>query len=266
MQTVTNKFSWGRFWEYSRAVVLSERRSVLLKAFGFLGFCVIIYLIFNIGTIFGGKHYIANETRYVMPRMFVIVAGSFLVFFNISSSFKRFFSRGKASAAFMLPVSRTEKFMHAFLGNVILVPLFLTLGVLLNDALWSGLIGIKPMWSELDWFISEIGRNMKEDHGWFVASLMIGQFSSLLFYFLGSVFFRRHQFIFTVIANIIISIPFILLMNIMIVRQLANRVDPFMMNQWMLDWSIPSFIFSVVFSVVLFYLAWRRFATLQITK
>lgn len=266
MQTVTNKFSWGRFWEYSRAVVLSERRSVLLKAFGFLGFCVIIYLVFNIGTIFGGKDYLSNEIRYVMPRMFVIIAGSFLIFFNVSSSFKRFFSRGKASAAFMLPASRTEKFMHAFLGNVILVPLFLMLGILLNDALWSALIGIKPMWGELDVILGEISKDLKEDHAWFLASMILGQFSSLLFYFLGAAFFRRHQFIFTVIANIIIAIPSILFFNIMMMREITQQGNPYFIEEWLSDWSIPSFIFSVVLSVVLFYLAWRRFATLQITK
>lgn len=249
----------GRF---AAAELKSERRILGLKLGGFFAFCAIMYLLWNLNLLSGAPAGDLEEMRYVGPRIIVGIALFFLLYFNQSGSFKRYFSRGKASAALMLPVSKAEKFTYAALLNLLVIPAVLIVFALANDAIWSGMLGVDSVCA---WFGPILRRTIQEQpvSQWFGIGYGLSFFSGLVSFFLGGIFFRRHQFLLTWVAQFVLSIPMFMILNVINMQNIRSFSDSWMLDDelgvWMLVW-------SVVWIVGLMWWAWRRFANLQITK
>lgn len=265
---MNDNFSWKRFGLLVRSEMAGERRGLLLKLGGFVVFCVIMYMLWNIKVIFGSSVVDHNNgLGYVIPRLFVAMGMGFIVYFNLSGSFKRFFSRGKASAALMLPAAQSEKFLYAVLLNLIVVPVVLIVIAVLNDMLWAHLLGFRNICQAISMYSEHVyspEQAVLFSSGFNVANV-ISTFSGMAFFFLGAVVFRRNQFLLTLLVNFVLTIPYLIYMQVAGFNNPQSMVDLF---HWM---GTDSGIWAIVgmgtlFTLIWMYIAWRRFSTLQITK
>lgn len=265
---MNDKFSWKRFGWLVQSEMAGERRGLLLKLGGFVVFCVVMYMLWNIKVIFGGGTIGHNGgLGYVAPRFFVAIGMGFIVYFNLSGSFKRFFSRGNASAAFMLPAAKSEKFLYASLLNLVVVPVVLIVIAVLNDMLWAHLLGFRNICQAISMYSEQIyspEQAVLFSSG-FNAANIISTFSGMAFFLLGAVVFRRHQFLLTLLVNFVLTIPYLIYMQVAGFNNPQSMVDLF---RWMGTdsgiWTIAGM--GVLFALLWLYIAWRRFSTLQITK
>lgn len=265
---MNDNFSWKRFGLLVRSEMAGERRGLLLKLGGFVVFCVVMYMLWNIKVIFGGGVIEYNGgLGYVAPRFFVIVGMGFIVYFNLSGSFKRFFSRGKAPAAFMLPAAKSEKFLYASLLNLIVVPVILIAIALLNDMLWAYLLGFDNICQAIAIFGEKIyspEQAVLFSTGFNFANI-ISTLSGMAFFLLGAVVFRRHQFLLTLLVNFVLTIPYLIYMQVKVMNNPQSMTDLFL---WMGTdsgiWTIAAM--GALFTLLWIFVAWRRFSTLQITK
>lgn len=260
-------FSWKRFGLFARAELAGERRSLLLKLGGFVVFCLVIYMLWNIKVIFaGGTVDAGGGVGYVLPRLFVAMAMGFIVYFNLSGSFKRYFSKGRGSSAFMLPAAGSEKFLYASLLNLIAVPVVLIVIALLNDALWAKLLGFDNICSVIgEWWSRSIVLVTDPMTGLFLTANIVSTFSGMAFFLAGAVVFRRHQFLLTLLANFVLSIPVFVYMQVSVTTDPESAIE---LLSWISSdtgsWVILGA--GVLFTLLWMYIAWRRFSTLQITR
>lgn len=265
---MSDKFSWKRFGLFVRAELAGERRNLLLKLGGFVVFCMVIYMLWNIRVIFGSGHVDYNGgVGYMAPRFFVAMAMGFIVYFNLSGSFKRYFSKGRASAGFMLPAAKSEKFLYASLLNLIGIPVILIGLALLNDMMWAGLLGFDNICQAMSSFCEKVYTPEQEiltSRGFILANI-ISTFSGMAFFLAGAVVFRRNQFLLTLLVNFVLSIPYFIYMQVIAMRNPDSVRDLFL---WMgSDAGIGTIAgLGLFFTLLWMYIAWRRFSTLQITR
>lgn len=265
---MNDNFSWKRFGLLVRSEMAGERRGLLLKLGGFVVFCVVMYMLWNIKVIFGGGTVEYNGgLGYVAPRLFIAIGMGFIVYFNLSGSFKRFFSRGKASAALMLPAAGSEKFLYASLLNLIVVPVVLIAIAVLNDMLWAHLLGFKNICQAISMYSEQISSPEQAvlfSSGFNFANV-ISTFSGMAFFFLGAVVFRRHQFLLTLLVNFVLTIPYLIYLQIVVLNDPQSMTERFLwMNTDTGIWTIAGS--GALFTLLWIFVAWRRFSTLQITK
>ena len=265
---MNDKFSWKRFGLFVRAELSGECRSLLLKLGGFVVFCIVMYMLWNVKVIFGGGQVGYNGgLSYVTSRFFVLVGMGFIVYFNLSGSFKRYFSKGRASAALMLPAARSEKFLYALLLNLVAIPLVLIALALLNDVMWAGLLGFDNICRALSSFFARVHTPAEEMliSAWSVTANLVSTFSGMAFFFLGAVVFRRYHFLLTVLASFILSIPSFVYV------QYTAMTDPVIMRDFILWLGSDAGVGTIMacggfFTFLWIFVAWRRFSTLQITR
>lgn len=264
---MSDKFSWKRFGLFVRAELAGERRNLLLKLGGFVVFCMVMYMLWNVRVIFGSGHADYNGgVGYVAARFLVAMAMGFIVYFNLSGSFKRYFSKGRASAGFMLPAAKSEKFLYVSLLNLIVVPVILIGLALLNDMMWAGLLGFENICSMFGrWWDERIIFVTDRITGLFLVSNIVSTFSGMAFFLAGAVVFRRNQFLLTLLANFVLSIPYFIYMQIVAMNNLESVRELFL---WLgSDTGIGTIAgLGVLFTLLWLYVAWRRFSTLQITR
>lgn len=262
-----DNFSCKRFGLLAQAELSGERRSLLLRLGGFLVFCCVMYMLWNIKVIFGGASVEDVEgVGYVAPRFFVFIGLLFVIYFNLSGSFKHFFSRGNAPASFMLPASQSEKFLYAALLNLVVIPVVLIGIVLLNDMLWAHLLGFDHICRDISTLSEKIYTSEQAvlfSTGFVVANI-VSIFSGMAFFLAGSVVFRRNQFLLTLLVNFLLSIPYFIPTH-MVGTNPQSMKDIFL---WLGSdagiWTTAGL--GVFFTLLWMYVAWRRFSTLQITK
>lgn len=265
---MNDTFSWKRFGLLARAEMTGERRSMLLKLGGFALFCSVMYMLWNLNAIFGsGSALATGGAGYAAPRALIGVAMGFLVYYNISGSFRRFFSAGKASAAFMLPASRGEKFLYAVLLNLVAVPVILLGVALLTDFVWSGALGFDNICVET-W-------RVWSNHKFIVFTepvtilLAIGYglciFAWMAFFLTGAAVFRRRQFLWTTLVVFGVWMVFFAGMQVWVAHDFNGMVRSVSdMEKVTGAWMVV--VWGSLWTAVWLTLAWRRFATLQITK
>lgn len=266
---MNDKFSWKRFGWLVRSEMAGERRGLLLKLGGFVVFCVVMYMLWNIKVVFGGGTIDYNGgLSYVAPRFFVAMGMGFIVYFNLSGSFKRFFSQGRASAAFMLPAAKSEKFLYASLLNLIAVPVVLIVIAVLNDMLWAHLLGFDHIGLIISQLNSQIYIPEQMESfptGFTFANNLICTLSEMAFFFFGAVVFRHHQFLLTLLVNFVLAIPCFIYMQIVVFNNPQSLIDLLLWTGTDSGiWTVAGI--GVFFTLLWLYLAWRRFSTLQITK
>lgn len=264
---MNDRFSWKRFGRLVRAELRAERRTLRLKVGSFVVFCMAMYMLWNIRVIFGLSDGGSDEgVGYVAPRFCVAMAMGFIVYFNLSGSFKRYFSKGKAAAAFMLPAAKSEKFLYALLLNLLAVPIALIVIAVLNDILWACLLGFENVCDLLGrWWNEKVYLITDRITGLFLIANIVSTLSGMVFFLAGAVVFRRHQFLLTLLANFVLSIP------VFVYTQVAFLTNPDSVRDWLSwmagdagSWAILGS--GVFFTLLWLYVAWRRFSTLQITR
>lgn len=265
---MSDKFSWKRFGLFVRAELAGERRNLLLKLGGFVVFCMVMYMLWNIRVIFGSGHIgHTGGLGYVAPRFFVAVAMGFIVYFNLSGSFKRYFSKGRASAGFMLPAAKSEKFLYASLLNLIAVPVVLIVLALLNDMMWAGLLGFDNICHAVSSIFEKANfqdQTVLTSAGFRIANV-ISTFSGMAFFLAGAVVFRRNHFLLTLLANFVLSIPYFIYVQIVAMNNPESVRELFL---WLGTYAGIGTIagLGLFFTLLWMYIAWRRFSTLQITR
>ena len=266
---MNNKFSWSRFGRFARAELVGERRAWLLKLVSFLALCTVIYLLCNISVIIdqmSGEGIEDISLNYMMARFFTSIVLFFLITYNLSCSFKRYFSTGRAAAIMMLPVTKSEKFLYATLVNLIVIPCVLLALYLLSDVLWARLLGFDNVFVQL----SELKAEMLEsDFGELFSRQMginvVAGLACMTFFLAGAAVFRRHQFLWTLLVGFILSMPLIVYAQCMVFYSS-------MYVRAIFDWltSIQGFYIQLLWcglwACLWIFVAWRRFSTLQISK
>lgn len=260
-----NRFSWRRMWAYTRAVTLSDKKAIGMRIGAFAGISLLVYFLANFWFFFEGKFHSSNVFA---ARVIIIVAASILGVWRVSGSFKLYLNPKRSSALLMLPVTKGEKFVHAFFYNVIVIPLALVTVIFLNDALWSVFFDMQTLWSHICEIIAK-SFIFEKGHitGWAFYYVALAMAMPLAFFFLGAIFFRRRQFLYTILALFALSTALSTTMTI-----LFKILAPF---EWWTWWhiNIPpniaqgiGLLVQAFFLFGLFYWAWRRFSKLQITK
>lgn len=254
---MNESFSWKRFGLLVRAELAGERRTLLLKLGGFALLCLVMYSLWNINVIF--RQDLLLEGDILMPRLVVIFSFAVLVLLNLSTSFKHYFSKGRAVEAFMVPAARSEKFLYAVLKNMIAVPLVLLAILLANDLFWGSVLGFDDLAGVYGKIIIKNWWNTQ-----YVQAMLWGLangFALAAFFLAGGAVFRRRQRLWTPLAFFVLNIPLIVLL----------QVEPGFANA--IERSFDSMggmtalnIFTVCWGGLWIYIAWRRFSTLQITR
>lgn len=265
---MNNKFSWSRFGRFARAELVGERRAWLLKLGSFLTLCMVIYLLCNISVIIdqmSGEGIEDISLNYMMARFFTSIVLFFLITYNLSCSFKRYFSKGRAAAIMMLPVTKSEKFLYATLVNLIVIPCVLLALYLLSDVLWARLLGFDNVFVQLSELKAEMLESDLELFSRQMGINVVAGLACMAFFLAGAAVFRRHQFLWTLLASFILTLPFIVYFQYILFYGSVCARSIF-------DWlfSVQGFYFQLLWCVLWaclwIFVAWRRFSTLQISK
>lgn len=256
---MNQKFSFKRFTTYAASMYSAGRKNTLIKALAFVGFCMaisfLLYIVYRFHS--DGSGYVP-EGIYAFPRTMSAIAAFFLIFMNLSGSFRSYHRPAKASALLMLPVSKAEKFTYALVNNVILAPIFLIAVVFLNDALWSALLDVRSMASEITLLDTELQSR------WLVPLYLLSwTLASYALFFLGSVFFRRNAFLFTILS----ILGFLFLLGVFGSMLPWKEWGPFIETQAEAKafvWKI--FAVNVFWMLVFIVTSWKLYCKLQINK
>ncbi|WP_274957253.1 hypothetical protein [Millionella massiliensis] len=269
---MNNKFSWSRFGRFARAELVGERRAWLLKLGSFLALCMVVYLLWNINEVFGqsdenpfNEIHVDFSLNRFMSRFFVLIVLFFLIAYNLSCGFKRYFSKDRAAAIMMLPVTKGEKFLYVALMNLILIPAVLIVLALLNDLLWALLLGFDNVFGLLNWVTEGFSETQLQLFWRQITIYAASTFTSMTFFLAGAIVFRRHQFLWTLLISFIVSIPVASLLQYFLYN------DPEFVGS-IIDWLTSSnglyfeLLWCVLWACLWIFVAWRRFSTLQISK
>ncbi|WP_071133783.1 hypothetical protein [Millionella massiliensis] len=265
---MNNKFSWSRFGRFACAELVGERRAWLLKLGSFLALCMVIYLLCNISVFIdqmSGEGIEDISLNYMMARFFTSIVLFFLITYNLSCSFKRYFSKGRATAIMMLPVTKNEKFLYATLVNLIVIPCVLLALYLLSDVLWARLLGFDNVFVQLSELKAEMLESDLELFSRQMGINVVAGLACMAFFLAGAAVFRRHQFLWTLLASFILTLPFIVYFQYILFYGSVCARSIF-------DWlfSVQGFYFQLLWCVLWaclwIFVAWRRFSTLQISK
>ena len=265
---MNNKFSWSRFGRFARAELVGERRAWLLKLGSFLALCMVIYLLCNISVIIdqmSGEGIEDISLNYMMARFFTSIVLFFLITYNLSCSFKRYFSTGRAAAIMMLPVTKSEKFLYATLVNLIVIPCVLLALYLLSDVLWARLLGFDNVFVQLSELKAEMLESDLELFSRQMGINVVAGLACMTFFLAGAAVFRRHQFLWTLLISFIVSIPVASLLQYFLYN------DPEFVGS-IIDWLTSSnglyfeLLWCGLWTCLWIFVAWRRFSTLQISK
>ncbi|WP_294597966.1 hypothetical protein [uncultured Rikenella sp.] len=251
-------FSWRRLGRVARAELAGERRAWGLRLGGCLLFCLMIYMAWNTNVFFG-RDDIHDGFGYIMPRLIVGVGWGIAVMFNISRSFRRYSSHGRAVEAFMVPATRSEKFVWTVLKNLVAVPLILLAIVGLNDLFWAEWLGFDSLFT----LLAEGFRSLLKDTRaawWGLMMILYGLhfLSTMAFFLAGAAVFRRHPFLWTVVVQFVLCNPLSFMLT------LAPYLTWFALPR--INGAVTLNLITLGLCVLWMCIAWWRFSKLQLRK
>jgi|GEM_PF-3842440 len=244
---MNNSFTFKRFSSLVSASYSSSVRSNLRKVAAFAAVIASVYLF---GRVVGGQ---VNESAVVG---FSIMVASIAWFVNISWGFRAYFKERTASFQLMLPAARSEKFILALINNVIIIPVVLVAVIYLNNVLWTSLFTtVEPL---------VLFKQIPQELGiWSRLSSVFSILSFVALFFWGSIMFRRHQLIYTLLVLFSLSL-IISGIVINILKTDSSRVLLIAHN--MERTAMIGDIISFAVVIGMFIWSWTRFKKLQITK
>lgn len=255
-----NNFSFKRLGQYAKAEMCCNRKMIYLLMSSALAYFMIVfyinYLATNSDALVGSMRSIDIPIGFSWAAI-VIFTGVF-----ISTSFRNYFNKGYNSAAIMLPVSQAEKFVFSLVLYTFVVPITLIIIGYLASLGWSTAYGLDNPFFII---INSNGTGLT----------VVSSISSLSCFFFGGVFFRRNQFLLTMLCSVIfaLSIAYIIyLLNLAGVdfeglvywfTGLFSKYDPETILEIM---QYISAGFNLIVIAMFWTLSWMRFRKLQITK
>lgn len=252
-----NSFDFNRFGALASAYYISNGYSNMLKVVALVAFCSMMYL-------FSWTMGASSAQELIATRVLIFIVAYFVWIYSVSRSFSTYFNRGSASSALMLPAARGEKFTLAAVDSLVVVPLAIGAVILLNDVVWTYIMDAQNM------IVIEKFSPENEKHAFGIVSLFISLFITVgTFYFLGAVFFRRHQFLYTLISSFVLSsVLWSIVAKIIIVTGISSESDfVLMMSDKGEVYNVTiGLIFHILMAAALLFFAWRCFKNLQITK
>lgn len=240
-----NNFSIARLLNLAKLNFVIERRTLLVIALSLVGFMLLPYLMKLIHM--SGASF---RTDICAESSFPVIAVLWLI--GISSSFRPYVSRSKASAALMLPVTNGEKFLLIFVRTLIVnVMAMVAIGIAIQ-LLWSVAMGVPMSWSI--WFYSSASNWMRE--------VMMACFIHS-FYLLGATIFRRNAFVYTSLCGL--GVLMLVLMGIGMYHFMLS-IQPH--NDFVISttFKIMLYMIAIVSTFTMWWLSWRRFTKLQLKK
>lgn len=244
---MNNKFSFGRFGQFANAEFRADYKRYMMLI-------LTIGVISTVFYILGGMFWDISIIASVQASFFVAYISSLL---NISRSFKKYINPRTNAEAIMLPVAKSEKFTYIYFCNVIAIPLVLY-SIVYILALVTGFI--------LDKNIEEIG-NMVH----IIDMAVLSHIALFSVFFLGSIIFKKYQFIFTCLGVggiiILLSILAGLTKNWEIWSRFSEMNESCRIsNNWDEMISVISNIFRILALVTIFIsvlLAWKKYNKIQ---
>lgn len=250
-----NNFSFNRLGMYAKSEIMSNRKKLLL----FVGCAIGVFMVAHYFNYIGRGAVTNFEGAKIFSWIFIGVSSMGYA----SGAFKKYFSKGYASAALMLPVSKSEKFTYAALMNMVAVPLVLALIGYSIHTLWALVCGFENSFIDIDGALQT------------PVMIVVSAMLSMAYFFLGAVFFRRNQFALTLLAMACIST--VLVYTLYIMNELGVDFKSFGMwinnllngypeesAQQFLEYA--AIVWNSICLVVVMFFSWRCFRKLQITK
>ena len=266
---MNNKFSLKRYWLYSRAELMSNRRLYLLLMGGIFAMLNIFYYLPNIGETKIKYSESSDWVVYHNASTPVINSWFFLALFVLvftSLAFRNYFNKGYSVATMMLPASKLEKFVFAAKFHLFIVPaILLGIGSLVNW-MWTA------SWDmPFNFFIMGAPFRIFFD-------VALGVLFTLSLYFIGAVLFRRLHFLFTLLS--LWGISFVTgwigyYMAKLINFELFLHRLQIWANRIVLEYGEEVVVslfrgtlegLGILIISGMFLIAWRRYRKLQITK
>lgn len=262
-----DKFSWKRFGLFARAEWTGQRRAWLLKFGGLALFSSLVYLLLNMRVLLGNPLETYSSEPYI-ARFLILCAVGVVVFLNISWSFKSYRARGSAVMQTMLPASKSEKFLYATLMGIVVVPVAIVVVLSLLDVIWAAILGFDNVFTLAAKLWDEWASIIPEDKQMAVRTgimFVSGSLSSMTFFLLGAVLFRRHPFLLTLLISYGAYVVGVAIL------QIGWLVGTLWMENVMLGMTNTTGFWinislSVVSSCLWGYLAWRHFRKLSVVQ
>lgn len=256
-----NNFSFKRLGQYAKAEMCSNRKMIYLLLSSALAYFMIVFYINHLAT--NSDVLVGSMRSIIGPIGFSWAAVVIFTIVFTSTSFRNYFNKGYNSAAIMLPVSQAEKFVFTLVLYTFVVPITLIIIGYLTSLGWSAAYGLDNPFFTL---INYKGTGL---------TIIISAVSSLSCFFFGGVFFRRNQFLLTMLCSAIFSLSvayIIYLLNLVGVdfdglgywfAGLFSKYDPETILEIM---QYISAGFNLIVIAMFWTLSWMRFRKLQITK
>lgn len=244
---MNNQFSLKRLCHYAKADMVTNRRKYLLSLALVATVAMVLHYISYISTqdtiIYTNGQMTSNGVNFTNTYGYIVFFLVAIITFYISKSFNRFYNKGYASANLMLPVSNAEKFTYISVWNLLIYPVTLTFVAWLVAQGWAWSLNLE---NNLIYFINILNIPISTFISKVIATLIL----LILIPFVGSIIFRRMQYLFTLIISITL---FILVMSF----ESNIKIFQFLIEN---TWTI--FIIEII---MLGFVYWR-FKRLQITK
>lgn len=245
---MNNTFSLQRFMNYAKSDFLVNKRLYMLLFGGAVAIIMIIYYLcyMNLDKYIGLDDVSASMMMLSSAFSFSVMLVVLMLIVNASISFRTFHNKGLASVAMMLPVSKIEKFIHAFLLNICVIPLVLFAIMMAINYGWH--LSLGQQWKFL----------VHEQNVVIVLSCV----ATFVVYFCGSIFFRRFQFLITLLLLFAFWVILVMiLVNDNFISQMVNSWEFSTIHRVTVS-NIVLACIIVIFTVI----AWLRFRKFQITK
>lgn len=249
---MNNKFTFKRFGQFACAE--SKANKGQLKTL--LGLVIGVIVIYIFSCISQYPFY--GQYDFEGPFGGSIAAVMVTTMILTSTAFKNYFSKSKSSQTIMTPATKSEKFAYHYLLNVIVFPLAACVAIVIIYLGFSLSFGVK-----ID--LSENLFNV-------LSTTALSIISTLSIFLFGAIFFRRQQFLLTLlsIGGIIIALATLGILTRdwfvweSLGRMIHNTFKNYTVDQIMYILTLSGQVFAVIVTTVMTWLTWRKFKKHQI--
>lgn len=270
----SNSYSTARMWALTKRYAVENRRNILISLGVMFGLIFLVSLLFTKSC--PHDYYWRNQERgSILWIIYAFIAGLTATIIG-SLTFSSMSTKSGRISNLMLPAKQSEKFISQCLlyvggGNIALI-----ISLLIADTLSALIFGFTPGWyclaEALD--LTDIIRDPQLGFK-FLFAITFGGLWLFLFsqaiYVLGSALWPRKSFLKTYVALLAVQIiiPIIIPWR-WISHGLGNFMRWFDLQQftpfqgWIMVWGIVIILYALLAGV--YYLAWKRFRSLEIVK
>lgn len=249
---MNNKFTFNRLGQFACAESKANKGQ-LKTLLGLVIGVIVIYIFSCISQYPQSKQY-----DFEGPLGGSIAAVMVTTMILTSAAFKNYFSKSKSSQTIMTPATKSEKFAYHYLLNVIVFPLAACIAVAIIYFGFSLSLDAKIDWPE----------NIFNTLSYTALSII----STLSIFLFGAIFFRRQQFLLTLLSlgGIIIALAMLVMLTEdwfvweSLGQMIHNMFVNYTTNQIEYILTLVGQAFLVIVTTVMTWLTWRKFKKHQI--